>query len=893
MNRLIDDAVNDFIRCCDSTLGRGVTWLLLHDTNREQLVAVAYSGARYRAFGYARIPLRLPSHYTTATKTKAIVVTDTGTCDLPCPREWLKETPTGELYIGPAIKEDEIEGLLVFAAHENALTSEQHTALEQLTHLAGSIIALSRRQIIKQDNTAHFRDLYAASRDPVAVIDLNFEIYEANPALAHLLNSEPALLAHRNLLDFFPRRADALRSQGKLQQARRSGVAFFETTLCAEGRDSIEVAIHATMVVIQGQPMLKAFIHDITPRARALDELKRLNRHVILILESATDAYISCDTNWTLTYFNGRAEELFSVRREYVLGHNLWEALPSLTQSYFRPFLEAQQTSIAQTVESYLPSHNRWMEAYVNPHSEGLSIYIRDTTETTETERSLRENQLYLQTILSSIADGIITVDKTGIIHTFNDAAERLFNCRGGEVCGKLVWTLLALPYRQLLEHSFLQDQLPLGQRREVVAVAKNGPTFPAELTITPMPSTQQPMYVINVRDVTEQKRQEFEIQSLAKFTQENPNPVLRVDTHGILLYANPSANNLVAHWSGAIGQRVPPDIFAMCRDALHTNASVTKQIEFDTRMIDIRFTPFQDVGYVNLYGNDVTERVQAEEQLRQHRAHLEDLIDARTRDLEVARDHAQQANRTKSAFLAHMSHELRTPLNAIIGYTELLSEDATERTDSQAVSDLHRIDNAAKHLLAVINDILDLSKIEAGKIALQRTTFDVEEVIESVVQTIRPMASWNSNQFTVSVQPDVGSINSDATRLRQCLFNLLSNACKFTEKGTITLDVRRFKDSAGEWLEFCVADTGIGMAPEQIEKLFEAFAQLDNKSAAKFAGTGLGLSISQHLARMMGGDIFVASQRGQGSRFTMLLPIAADSNEPIADVASEADAIA
>lgn len=882
MTRLIDDVINDFVRSCDTSLGNGVTWLMLHETHREHLITLAYTGAHYRAFGYARIPLRLPSVYTSATQNKSAVVTNAGTTELPCPRDWYQNVPTGELYIGPAIKDENVEGLLVFATYEGVITSAQHRTLEQFTHLAGSLIALSRRQMIKQDNTAHFRELHATSRDPVAIIDTNLVIYEANQALGRLLNCEMEPLANRSLLDFFPRRVDALRAQGKLLQARRSGVTFFETTLSQKDGDPIEVAVHATMVVIQGQPMLKAFIHDITAQARAVENLKLLNRHVILILESATDAYLSCDNEWILNYFNGPAEVLFNVRREYVLGHNLWEALPNLTQSFFRSFHQAQQTAAAQTMESYFAAQNRWLQAYVNPHGEGLSIYIRDITETTEAERSLRENQLHLQTILSSVADGILTVDKEGVIHTFNDAAERLFNCHAGTVCGTLLWTLLALPYSQLLENAFLQERIPTGQRREVIAVTQKRSTFPAELTISPMHSAQKTMYVINVRDVAEQKRAEAEIQSLAKFPQETPSPVLRVDTHGVLLYANPPGQELIRQWESALGQWVPPEIYATCRDALHTKHNISKLITVGSSIIDIQFTPFIDEGYINLYGNDVTERVRAEELLLQHRTQLEELVTIRTQDLAVAHDAAQQANRAKSAFLAHMSHELRTPLNAIIGYTDLLADDARDRCDSQAGTDLQRIGSAANHLLAVINDILDLSKIEAGKVVLQILPFDVAEIIDGVAQTIAPMALWNNNEFRVHIQTDLGMMQTDATRLRQCLYNLLSNACKFTDKGLIELTIRRYAAGGRDWIEFIVADSGVGMTSAQLDRLFEAFTQLDNNVTVKTAGTGLGLTISRHLARQMGGEITVASQAGIGSRFTMVLPVEAIQVEEI-----------
>ena len=229
------------------------------------------------------------------------------------------------------------------------------------------------------------------------------------------------------------------------------------------------------------------------------------------------------------------------------------------------------------------------------------------------------------------------------------------------------------------------------------------------------------------------------------------------------------------------------------------------------------------------------------------------------------------EASQHKSQFLANMSHELRTPLNAIIGVSEMLREDAEAL--KQDVEPLDRVLGAARHLLALINDILDLSKIEAGRMELHLETFSLVPVIEDVAKTIEPLAAKNGNQVAVHCGAAIGTMHADQMRLRQALLNLLSNANKFTERGTITIDARQGQENGREWITLAVTDTGIGMTADQMGKLFQEFSQASSTTASKYGGTGLGLAISRRFCQMMGGDITVESEPGRGSTFTIRLP--------------------
>jgi signal transduction histidine kinase/ActR/RegA family two-component response regulator len=233
----------------------------------------------------------------------------------------------------------------------------------------------------------------------------------------------------------------------------------------------------------------------------------------------------------------------------------------------------------------------------------------------------------------------------------------------------------------------------------------------------------------------------------------------------------------------------------------------------------------------------------------------------------------AEDANRAKSAFLANMSHELRTPLNAIIGYSEMLEEETHELGKLENVKDLQKIQGAGKHLLSLINDVLDLSKIEAGRMGLNLESFDVSQMIEEMVNTLHPAIAKNSNKIQVHMGEDLGTMRADITKVRQILYNLLSNASKFTDHGTISLDVDRITEESRAWIRFRVADTGIGITAKQKANLFQEFTQADVSIARKYGGTGLGLAISNRYVGLMNGRISVESEPGEGSVFTVHIP--------------------
>jgi signal transduction histidine kinase len=274
----------------------------------------------------------------------------------------------------------------------------------------------------------------------------------------------------------------------------------------------------------------------------------------------------------------------------------------------------------------------------------------------------------------------------------------------------------------------------------------------------------------------------------------------------------------------------------------------------------------------IRVYLDSMTKEKRHAEEMSELNETLEKRVVERSESLRVAKELAEQASRAKSAFLANMSHELRTPLNAIIGYSEMLHEDALDEGQTQEVEDLMKIRTAAKHLLSLINDLLDLSKIEAGKVQIHVESFDFLEVLDEVVNAIQPLAKKNRNTLAITTGESIPMM-SDRTKICQVLINIASNACKFTEAGIVSIAVSRQSGKQGDFVQIRISDNGIGMEPELLERLFEPFVQADVSTTRKFGGTGLGLAISRKFCHLLHGNIVVNSAPKEGSTFDIVLP--------------------
>ncbi len=510
--------------------------------------------------------------------------------------------------------------------------------------------------------------------------------------------------------------------------------------------------------------------------------------------------------------------------------------------------------------------------------------YAEATATTRRQAEAIHESEERLRLTIDTALDAVINADSAGVITGWNAQAELIFGRPRAEAAGRrLDETIIPEAYRDAhrrgLVHYLQTGEGPVLNRRfEIAALRRDGSEFPIEIAIVPVRSHGDISFSAFVRDLTEAKEAESERARL-----DNSNRLLLestgeglfgLDMDGNCTFINRAAARMLrvtpddvlgrnmhnlTHHSRADGSPYPVDECPIYR-AFQTGQSCRMDGEVfwrgDGTPFPVEYTssPVSEDGALRgavITFADITQRKQAEEDLRR------------------AKDAAEAASRTKSQFLANMSHELRTPMNAILGYSEMLQEEAEEEGLDSFTPDLQKIQNAGKHLLALINDILDLSKIEAGKMELYLEDFDVAQVVGDVAATVQTLVAKKNNRLAVHCPPDVGRMRADLTKVRQSLFNLLSNAAKFTQDGEIALDVRR----GGDGFTFTVRDTGIGMTAEQMAGLFEAFAQADSSTTRKYGGTGLGLAITRRFCRMMGGDATVESEPGVGSVFTLRLP--------------------
>jgi PAS domain S-box-containing protein len=444
-------------------------------------------------------------------------------------------------------------------------------------------------------------------------------------------------------------------------------------------------------------------------------------------------------------------------------------------------------------------------------------------------------------------------------------------------------WAGRSAQYAQVEAHAVAV--VPLLIRGRLVGAlsvwhADPGKAFGAgDLRLVNLFAPQAAIAIENARlyDAAQHQKQYFE-----ELVKNNPVAIVALDNDENIVSCNPAFERLFGYAEAEVTGRNLDQLITteeMRREAVgytrqaadhHAVKVVRQRLRRDGTLVDVEVLAVpvtvggERVGVMGLY-HDITE-------------------------LQLARQAAEAANSAKSQFLASMSHELRTPLNAIIGYSEMLEEEAQDTGQAGFVPDLQKIRSAGRHLLSLINDILDLSKIEAGKLELFPETFDVRTTIGEVATTVAPLVEKNGNRLEIRCADGVGSMHSDLTRTRQVLLNLLSNACKFTEHGVIGLAAERERAADGsEWVVLRVSDSGIGMTPQQMAKLFEAFAQAEASTARNYGGTGLGLAITRRFCRMMGGDVTVESAPGRGSTFTARLPARLAEARPRAEEAPAA----
>jgi PAS domain S-box-containing protein len=484
--------------------------------------------------------------------------------------------------------------------------------------------------------------------------------------------------------------------------------------------------------------------------------------------------------------------------------------------------------------------------------------------------------------IFRKISDAVVTFDREQLsILTFNPATEALFGHHGADLFGRPIGLLFDGYAAEGAPPPPIFGAHPV----ELRGLRADGTTFPVEVVATDSDLGEASFYVAMIRDVSERVRALRSLrESEAGFraaVEALGEGVWIADERDVIEYANSTLSHLTGYDTGELVGRsafellVPPEERDVYRArSQHRLQGISEKFEMSMRRKDgsvfwaeVSSAPYRAptgelLGTLSAV-TDISERKRVQE------------------ELVAAVDAAEDANRAKSAFLANMSHELRTPLNAILGYSEMLEEEAQDRGQADLIPDLEKIRTSGKHLLRLINDILDLSKIEAGKMEIFVESFELPALLNEIETTMRPLATKRGNKLATRFDAAIGAMRSDLTRVRQILLNLTGNAIKFTENGTVTIEARRLEEKGRATVEFAVRDTGIGMTPEQLAKLFQAFSQADASTTRKYGGTGLGLTISRQLCHLMKGEVTVTSEFGQGSTFTVRLPRSLESPKP------------
>lgn len=676
-------------------------------------------------------------------------------------------------------------------------------------------------------------------------------------------------------------------------------------------------------------------IRAITKRAQAEWADRTAQQQLFNIIEFLPDATFVIDRNKRVIAWNRACETMTGVKKKAMLGKDKYaysepfygKRHPILIDLLDLPSHEVEanykyvkRIGTAITAESFIPRLRGGQGAHLwgiaaplfdqKGRRCGSIEAIRDMTEQKRIEQALRESELKHRTLFETAGDAIMLMRDNRFIDC-NDKTLAMFGCTREQIIG-------APPYE------FSPPTQPDGRSSREKALEKinlaateglqffewehcrrDRTPFHAEVSLTRVKLDGEILLQAIVRDITKRKAAEETLRQ----SESTLRSVFRAAPIGICIMKDRVYQSANKYWCEQFGypeetiigkstrmlydndgeyNRVGRELYA----DLHTKglASVETKLrcrDGAIRQVIVTAAPIRQddlsSGTVVII-HDITEQRQADEQihrlhedLQRHAAELERRVEERTSELAVARDHAEQADRIKSAFLATMSHELRTPLNSIIGFTGLLLKGLAGELNNEQTKQLRMVKESGQHLLDLINDVLDISKIEAGQIEIANAPFDLPESIQKVIHTVTPLADKKQLPLITHIAQDVGRISSDRRRIEQILLNLLSNAIKFTEQGEVTLTAKMASGTPNEphsALRISVADTGIGIKRTDMDKLFQPFRQLDTGLTRQHEGTGLGLAICKRLIERLGGTITVESELGKGSTFQLTLPI-------------------
>jgi PAS domain S-box-containing protein len=774
---------------------------------------------------------------------------------------------------------------------------------------------MKRAQLV-EDIETYAQDIVNTVREPLLMLDTTLRVQSANRAFYQTFQVSSEETENRLIYELGNGQWDIPALRTLLEDVIPTSSVFndfeLEHTFPVIGRRvmllngrKLRAGSHAELLVLA--------MEDVTERRRSEADLKAIETYAQNIVDTVREPLLILDTSLRVRSGNRAFYQTFQVSLEetenrliYELGNGQWD-IPDLRtlledivpkSSVFNDFeLEHTFPVIGRRV---MLLNARKLEA--GHHGELLVLAMEDVTARKRAEEALLKAGALQSAIFNSANFSSIATDEKGVIQIFNVGAERMLGYTAAEVMNKITPADISDPQEVIARAKALSAEL--GTRitpgfealvfkasrgiediYELTYIRKDDSRFPAIVSVTALRDEQGEIigYLLIGTDNTARKQVEAERMLLDQrvrdqqfytrsLIESNIDALITTDPRGIITDVNKQMEALTGCTRDELIGAPFKDYFT---DPERAEAAI-KLVLGESKVTDYELTARARDGKETVVSYNATTFHDRDRRLQGVFAAARDVTERKRYEQSL-----EQANRAKSVFLANISHELRTPLNAILGYSEMLQEEAVERKLDEFGADLRKINGAGKHLLALINNILDLSKIEAGKMEMSLETFDVARMIDEVASTIQPMVKENANTLHIECAPDLGAMHADQIKVRQGLFNLLSNAAKFTHDGNITLNAGREIMDGSEWIVFRVADTGIGLSPEQIVKLFQDFTQADPSTTRKFGGTGLGLALTRRFCQIMGGDVTVHSLPGKGSVFTIKLPAVVSEVKP------------
>ena len=653
-----------------------------------------------------------------------------------------------------------------------------------------------------------------------------------------------------------------------------------------------------------------SFALDNRAREEARQRAEAMVTRFAAIVESTDDAIISSTLDGLMTSWNPAAANMFGYAVSEVLGRSVQITVPverfGETGMILRRIRKGEHIKQFETIRQRKDGTLFPVSITVSPIRDrddtgvsqitGVSAIVRDITERKRAETTAEIEQRFAASLIEAMPGVFYLYDVNGRFLRWNSNFEKVSGYNEDEIAGMQTLDFIAPPDKELVRQRIAEVFEKGDATVEASFACKDGKAIPYFFTGRRIVLEGVSSVVGVGVDIAERRKAEDEVRK----SEERYRTTLDTMLEGCqllgfdwrYLYLNPTAavHNRRPN-AELLGRTMPEawpgidqtEVFAMLRRCMEERIPVHSETEFffpdgSSAWFDVRAQPVPEGIFV--LSLEISERKAAERALRELNEQLERKVAQRTLDLEAARERAEAADRLKSAFLATMSHELRTPLNSILGFTGIVLKGMAGPLSAEQSKQLGMVQGSARHLLALINDVLDISKIEAGQLEMRLAPFDLCSSIGRVTASVMPLAEKKGLTLRASVPEAIGMLSSDQRRVEQILLNLLNNAIKFTDRGGVTLSLElRDADPAGVGVPqpsvlLRVSDTGIGIKPEDLSKLFQPFRQLDSGLQRQHEGTGLGLAICRRLTVLLGGTILAESELGQGTTFTVMLPV-------------------